>query len=162
MCLPENWARKRMMEPIGAPKIVKFALCNMFSACTHPYVKDKVLKSFSDPNGILRIEVTMIVFGMGLHCLNVCWIIQWGFPSDIKLYLQETGRAGCDGKEAVVCQLIIPLKAGACIMHDHDEWNIVAIRSVSTNFTKRLWWQQCEMESPGCQCCKLVLFSVYG
>ena len=102
-----------MMEPIGAPKIVKFALCNMFSACTHPYVKDKVLKSFCDPNGILRIEVTIIVFGMGLHCLNVCWIIH-GFSSDIKLYLQETGRAGCDGKEAVVCQLIIPLKAGAC------------------------------------------------
>ena len=81
-----------MTEPIGAPKLARFALCNMFSACTHPDVKDEVLKSFCNPNGILRIVVATIAFGMGLECPNVSRIIHWGPPSDVESYLQETGR----------------------------------------------------------------------
>jgi len=34
---------KQLTEPTGAPKLARFALCNMFSACTHPNVKEEVL-----------------------------------------------------------------------------------------------------------------------
>lgn len=37
-----------MFEPIGAPDLAPFRLMDMFTACTHPSVKDDVLKSFCD------------------------------------------------------------------------------------------------------------------
>ena len=155
-----------MMEPIGALKLVRFALCNMFSACTHPYVKDKVLKSFCDPNGVYTKNWSYydcIWYGTPLpECLLNYTLIPFWYQ--IVPPGNRYTRAGCDGKEAVVCLLITPLKAAARI-NDHDElneWNIVTIKSVGANFTKRRRWQQCEKESPGCQCCKLVLISVCG
>ena len=90
-----------MTEPIGALKLARFALCNMFLACTHSNVKDEVLKSSCDPNGILRIVVATIAFGMGLNCPNVHRITHWGPPPDIESYLQEASRAGRDGKKAI-------------------------------------------------------------
>ena len=37
---------------------------------------------------------------MGLDCPNIHKVLHWGAPSDIESYLQETGRAGRDDKEA--------------------------------------------------------------
>lgn len=83
----------------------------MLSACTHPYVKDKVLKSFCDPNG----NCSYYDYYYGTPLPECLLNYTRGLPSDIKSYLQETDRAGCDGKEAVVCLLITPFKAEACI-----------------------------------------------
>ena len=36
-----------MTEPIGAPNVVKYRLLDMFTACTHPSVKDAILDAFT-------------------------------------------------------------------------------------------------------------------
>ena len=72
----------------------------MFTACTHDDVKNTFVELFCNPSSHLRIVVATIAFGMGLNCPNVIRIIHWDSPGDTESYLQETGRASRDGKDA--------------------------------------------------------------
>ena len=89
-----------MTEPIGAPNVVKYRLLDMFTACTHPSVKDAILAAFTQKSN-LRIVIATIAFGLGFNCPDVRRIIHWGPPNSVEDYLQETGQAGRDGLPAV-------------------------------------------------------------
>ena len=78
-----------------------FRLVDMFTACTRPAVKEKILKSFCELGSILHVVVATVAFGMGLDCPNIRRIIYWGPANDIEQYLQETARAGRDGLPSV-------------------------------------------------------------
>ena len=87
---------KEFTEPIGAPDLARFRLVDMFSAYTHPDVKEAIVSGFSSPQSNLRIVIATIAFGMGIDSPNVRRVLHWGPSSDVELYLQETGRAGRD------------------------------------------------------------------
>ena len=58
-------------EPIGVRDLTIFRLVHMFTACTRANVKQAIITAFSDPDGILRVVVAVVAFGMGLDCPNV-------------------------------------------------------------------------------------------
>ena len=72
----------------------------MFRACTHDDVKKTIVELFCKPSSHLHIVVAMIAFGTGLNYPNVRRIIHRDPSEDIESYIQETGRAGRDGKDA--------------------------------------------------------------
>lgn len=89
-----------LSEPPGLQQFAKYRLVDMFTACTHPSVKNTILERFKDPKSSLRIVIATIAFGMGLDCSDIRRVIHWGVPSDVESYIQETGRVGRDGREA--------------------------------------------------------------
>ena len=86
-------------EPPGAPDLAQFRLVDMYTHCTHQSVKDKILAQFTTTSP-LRIVIATVAFGMGVDCPDVRQVVHWGVPDDAETYVQETGRAGKDGKPA--------------------------------------------------------------
>lgn len=63
---------EQFTEPVGAPDLARFHLVDMFSACTHPDVKEAVISAFSIPHSTLRVVEATIAFGMGIDGLSKC------------------------------------------------------------------------------------------
>ena len=82
---------KAISEPEGYPNHAELRIVDMFTACTHPTVKNTILRQFQQPDSSLRVIVATVAFGMGLDCPNVRHIIHWGSPNNVETYMQETG-----------------------------------------------------------------------
>ena len=72
--------------------------CEKFDASTSPSVKKRIIESFTKRDGVIRIIVSTIAFGMGIDVANIYSVIHWGPPDDLESYVQETGCGGRDGR----------------------------------------------------------------
>ena len=72
----------------------------MFTRFMHSSVKKKIIEQFTIPS-TLRIVIATIAFGMGINCPDIRQVIHWRVPEDPEAYIQESGRAGRDGKHSL-------------------------------------------------------------
>ena len=97
----KNRLKQQFTHPIGAPDQSRHHLVEMFTSCTHPDVKSEIIRCFNDANTKFCVVIATIAFGMGMDCPNIRYVIHWGSSTDVEMYLQETGRAGRDGKQLI-------------------------------------------------------------
>ena len=60
-------------------------------------MRTKVLAEFCKVNSNLRLVIATSVFGLGVDCLDIGWVINWESPSTLEELVQQSGRAGQDG-----------------------------------------------------------------
>ena len=149
--------KEEITDPVGYPNISQFRLVDMFTACNTSGIKNSILRSFTNPNGRLRIIIATVAFGMGIDCPNVRRIIHWGPPSDIETYIQETGRGGRDGNITV-----------ACLYYSRRDLSLQFMEPEIVSYCKNVElcrravlfkdFDYCSKERPvGCSCCDLCL-----
>ncbi len=63
-------------------------------------MKSQILSELSSPSSKLRVIFATVALGMGIDIPCIRHVIHVGPPHSIREYFQETGRAGCDGKQA--------------------------------------------------------------
>ncbi len=136
-------------EPKGSPNYVKYRVLDLYSYCTHSSVKNKLLNQFTS-SSVLRLIIATSAFGMGIDCPDVRQVIHWGVPDDTEMYIQESGRAGRDGKLAL-----------ALIMKNAQDLRFTSkeMKDYSTNTDscrKSILFSDfpnCNWSSQGCMCC---------
>lgn len=70
----------------------------MYHAGTPDQVKKHVIENLSKETGHIRVLISTIAFGMGVDCKSVRRVIHFGPSKNLESYVQESGRAGRDGK----------------------------------------------------------------
>lgn len=89
-------------------------LVEMFHAGTPQSVKDHVLSNMTISGSHLRILIATIAFGMGVNCKEVRRVVHFGPSKNLEQYVQESGRAGRDGKSSTCTILYNGLLAAYC------------------------------------------------
>ena len=65
-------------------------------------MKDLVLTELASPSSKVRVIFATVAMGMGVDVPSIRFVIHVGPPRSIREYMQETGRAGRDGKPSTV------------------------------------------------------------
>ncbi len=110
----------------------------MFHATTPQHNKDVVLKSMTQPDGVVRIVFATVALGMGVNLRNVNTVIHYGAPQSIDDYFQESGRGGRSGDHA--CSIVYwkpidcPLRKELISTRDNE---VACVRRYLENTTVR-------------------------
>jgi superfamily II DNA helicase RecQ len=84
-------------------EILSERLIAMFHRSTTQLNNAHVLKEFPKNDSVLRIVFATVAFGMGVDIPDVEQVIHWGAPRGSEQFVQESGRAGRDGRQSLSC-----------------------------------------------------------
>lgn len=139
-------------QPRGAPNLVKYRVVDMYTHCTHSSVKSKILEQFTSLHSSLKVIIATIAFGMGIDCPDVRQVIHWGTPEDAEMYVQESGRAGRDGKPC--CALLMKNSRDLDKRYTSELMiNYCVNKSLCRRSILFSGFPDSEWSSAGCTCC---------
>ncbi|XP_078355691.1 bifunctional 3'-5' exonuclease/ATP-dependent helicase WRN-like [Oculina patagonica] len=131
-------------------KNAKRVLLEMLHSCSPLKNKENILESFQCEGGCIRILVATIAFGMGIDCKEVHRTVHFGPAKNVEAYMQESGRAGRDGKKSTAYILYQSLQLGHV---ERDIKNFLYLKSCRRKFLMDFFDVQCSPKVPLHLCC---------
>ena len=118
-------------DPAGLPNLLGIRLIDLLTAASKPEMREMVLKEFCRANTSLHLIVASSAFGLGVDCSDISQIIHCGAPNTLKDLVQESGRAGRDGRscQAMLYYKIVGRKVSKPV-RDYGENQLVCRRTL--------------------------------
>lgn len=89
---------KNITEPPGLPdNMLQYRLVDVFTAASDNDIREEILAEFRKSNSSIRLLIASTAFGLGVDCMDISRIINYGTPSTLEELVQELGRAGRNG-----------------------------------------------------------------
>ena len=96
---------KSETEQIASLLMSNHVTAKAYHSEKHKDEKEHIYRLFK--RGKLRVVVATVAFGMGIDMQDIDGIVHYGMPRSPEEYVQEAGRAGRDGREAVCVTLLM-------------------------------------------------------
>ena len=80
--------------------MLQLRLIYVFTAASNISMREEVLKEFCKTDTKLGVLIATTAFGLGVDCIDIERVINYGTPSTLEELVQESGQAGRDGREA--------------------------------------------------------------
>lgn len=75
-------------------------MVEVYTAPSSASLKEDILSAFGPKDGVLRIIVATVAFGMGIDYPDISQVIHFGVPTSAEDLVQQSGRAGRVGQPA--------------------------------------------------------------
>ena len=85
-------------------------LVDIFTSVSTTSMREMLLEEYCKTDTNLRLLIATNAFGLGVDCSDIERVINWGSPSTLEELVQESGRAGRDGRQAIA--VLYPRRVG--------------------------------------------------
>ena len=103
--------------------------------------------------------IATVVFGMGVDCPRIRQVIHSGILEDEEMYVQESGRAGRDGKP--VCAILVKYPRDLNLKHVSQQ--MINYCTNKSQCRRSILYSDfpdcCDFSTKGCMCCDVCASS---
>ena len=111
---------RNITEPPGITGDLQTRIVDVFTSVSTTTMMEMLLKEYCKTDTKLRLLIDTTAFSLGVDCPVIEQIINWGSPNTLEELVQESGRAGRDGRQAVA--ILYPKKVGNKLTKEVKEY----------------------------------------
>ena len=144
---------RNITEPPGVTGNLQTRLVDIFTSVSTTSMREMLLEEYCKTDTNLRLLIATNAFGLGVDCPDIERVINWGSPSTLEELVQESGRAGRDGRQAIA--VLYPRRVGRKVPKEVKEY-----QENTTMCRRRKLFQSFLFTAEGalikaCACCDL-------